>query len=297
MTCYHPVLAYRLSNGDVVFHEKGDVVKTLSLPCGSCVGCKLAHARTWANRCVHEASLHEFNCFITLTYSPDKLPPGNSLRYRDFQLFMKKLRKRFAMPVRFFMCGEYGTNRNHPHYHALLFGINFPDLISFSSNASGDVLYNSAMLAELWPFGFHAIGMVTPKSAAYVARYSLKKVSGRHGKEAYRSVDLDTGEFFYRTPEFCRMSLKPAIGKLWLDKYVRDVYPAGELVTDTGSRVSPPRYYDKLAKRAGYDIDQIKANRELRALSHALDNTPERLAAREQVTIARLSQTSIRTLP
>ena len=40
------------------------------LPCGSCVSCRLAYSRSWAIRCMHEASLHDRNCFLTLTYSP-----------------------------------------------------------------------------------------------------------------------------------------------------------------------------------------------------------------------------------
>jgi hypothetical protein len=43
---------------------------------------------------LHEASLHIFNSFITLTYDPEHLPEDGSLNVLHFQKFMKRLRKK-----------------------------------------------------------------------------------------------------------------------------------------------------------------------------------------------------------
>ncbi|MEO5355656.1 MAG: hypothetical protein H7835_21005, partial [Magnetococcus sp. XQGC-1] len=93
---------------------------------GQCVGCRLERSRQWAIRVMHEASQHEHNCFITLTYNDDNLPANGSLNYRHFQNFMKRLRKYYVeFTVRFYMCGEYGENFARPHYHACIFAIMF----------------------------------------------------------------------------------------------------------------------------------------------------------------------------
>ena len=74
-------------------------------------GCRLERSRQWAVCCMHEASLYDFNSFVTLTYNDENLPEFNSLDYRHFQLFMKRLRKEFAPTnIRFYMCGEYGED-------------------------------------------------------------------------------------------------------------------------------------------------------------------------------------------
>ena len=112
MPCFHPLDAWQCLNGDVVFTDnlaRNDVIRRLSLPCGRCVGCRLERSRQWAVRCMHEASMHMFNSFVTLTYDDDHLPEYNSLNYKHFQDFMKRLRKSHN-GVRFYMCGEYGED-------------------------------------------------------------------------------------------------------------------------------------------------------------------------------------------
>lgn len=119
--------------------------------------------------------MHENNCFITLTYSDEHLPSDGKLRYLDFQLFMKRLRKQFGPDIGFFMCGEYGDQTKRPHYHACLFGIDFEDKTFVRENEHGDKIWNSQSLTDLWSLGHTELGSVTQKSAGYVARYVLKK--------------------------------------------------------------------------------------------------------------------------
>ena len=135
MPCFHPLRAFKTSAGEVVFteHARYDIVTQLSLPCGQCSGCRLERSRQWAMRCVHEAAAYDCNAFITLTYDEENLPADGSLNYDHFQLFMKRLRKAIEPnKVRFYMCGEYGEENGRPHFHACLFGYDFPDKVMLS---------------------------------------------------------------------------------------------------------------------------------------------------------------------
>jgi hypothetical protein len=93
MACYHPIGAYQKRAGGPVYFKNDGAGMPLQLPCGQCVGCKLERSRQWAVRCMHEASLYENNCFVTLTLDDDHLPSDGSLDKDIFQRFMKRLRK------------------------------------------------------------------------------------------------------------------------------------------------------------------------------------------------------------
>lgn len=271
MPCYHPLTAYLTAAGDVVFQEmrRHDSVRTLSLPCGRCIGCRLERSRQWALRCVHEASQHKRNSFITLTYDDFHCPSDGSLHYEHFQLFMKRLRKAMG-PVRFFMCGEYGPQLLRPHYHACLFGVDFPDR---------DSLDYSSILSSLWPSGFSMVGDLNFNSAAYCARYCCSKVTG----------DLAAAHYSGRCPEFAHMSLKPGIGASWFNRFSTDVFPHDYVVAN-GHPSKPPRYYDKLFKRRSREVfEDVQFRRETDARARFADNSDERLRVREIVAQARLN--------
>lgn len=204
MPCYHPQIAYRSKEGrnangswPIVFNVKdGYIDLEVKIPCGKCIGCRLEHSRKWAIRCVHEAQMHTKNCFLTLTYNDENLPEDGSLNKRDIVLFLKKLRDKYGPNIRFFQAGEYGevcktcglhrTKCNcekyiptigRPHHHVLLFNHSFDDMV-IHSRKKGIPLYTSESLQKLWKKGFSTIGEVTFESAAYTARYCLKKFIG-----------------------------------------------------------------------------------------------------------------------
>lgn len=249
----------------------------IQVPCGKCVGCKMDKARQWAVRCVHEASLYDDNCMITLTFDSQHLPPGNSLpeHGKDFADFMKRLRSRFeGRTIRYFHCGEYGGRYGRPHHHACLFNFDFPDKKKCISE-SGSEVWTSVTLEELWPFGFCCISDVTPKSAAYVARYSLKKMD---------SVTQDG-----RRSEYVTMSRRPGIGSAWFAENVSDVYPK-DYLTLNGIKYKPPKYYDaKNTCLNPEDMVKIKAKRISSAKANP-DNLPARLRVREKVLKKVVSQ-------
>ncbi|UOF78714.1 replication associated protein [Microviridae sp.] len=288
MACFHPLEAWRgRAGGPAVFSKPVDYPAIrLDLPCGQCIGCRLERSRQWAVRMMHEASLHLDNCFVTFTYAPEHLPRDLSLNKRHFQLFMKRLRKRCGK-VRFFHCGEYGETTGRPHYHAILFGFDFPDKVFYSGDGENRV-YTSELLDELWGFGECKIGSVTFESCAYVARYILKKVTGDAAEQHYLRCD-EFGEAFSITPEYVTMSRRPGIAYEWFRKFGNEVFPSDEVIS-RGHAVRPPRYYDNLLELAEPSVfDSVKRKRIVDISKHAEDLTPERLRSREACAKARAS--------
>lgn len=220
---------------------------------------------------------------------PSMAPPerraGESLSIQDHQKFMKRLRKHLKQPVRFFMCGEYGDNLGRPHYHYIIFGHDFPDKYPWAKR-NGNQTYRSASLEKLWPYGHCEIGEVNFETCAYVARYVTKKITGNKAEEHYLRTD-ENGTNYWLQPEFNAMSRKPGIAKEWFDQYRTDVYPHDHVIINE-MKAKPPRYYDKLLEK--YDaalLEEIQQHREQNAKHD--DNTPERLAVRAKVTLARLN--------
>lgn len=290
MACYHPLEAWRTKGGGVTFRRSESLGFTIKLPCGRCIGCRIDRSRQWAVRCVHEASLHEDNCFITLTYAPEFLPRGATLVKRHFQLFMKRLRKQTGAKIRYYHCGEYGDELSRPHYHALLFGFDFADKVLWKT-VRGIPIYKSDLLASTWGMGFCSIGAVTFQSAAYVARYIMKKINGDLAQAHYADVDHETGEMTSKLPEYTSMSLKPGIAAEWFEQFHEDVYPHDYVVV-SGKKYKTPRFYDKLIKKQKGDdfLRGIKVVREAAGMARARDSTPERLAARERVQQGKYKQ-------
>jgi len=240
MTCFAPLDAWRsrdLTSKQMVFEQsKGFPGTHTLLPCGQCSGCRLARSRQWAVRIMHESKLHEKSCFVTLTYNDENLPLTEqglpTLDKTHFTLFMKRLRKKYGKGIRYFQCGEYGENFFRPHHHALIFGYDFMDKQLFSCRA-GVSLYHSLDLEKLWPYGFSTIGTVTFDSACYVARYIMKKQTGKDAEAHYQG----------REPEYITMSRRPGIGRLFYDKYKDDLYNYDKCVVVNNFILKPPKYY------------------------------------------------------
>jgi len=241
MACFRPLNGWRSRERNpksgkrsIVFTmQQAHPDLPVTLACGQCIGCRLERSRQWAVRCVHEASLHERNCFVTLTYDRDHLPIDGSLDLRHFQLFMKKVRKEFGKGVRYFHCGEYGEKLGRPHYHACLFNLDFVDKTLWKKSDGGD-LYVSETLNRLWGQGYCILGNVTFDSAAYVARYIAKKITGEAAADHYKG----------KMPEYTTMSRRPGIAHAWLDRYLSDTYPSDSVIM-RGKEFRPPKYYDR----------------------------------------------------
>lgn len=332
MPCFSPLKGWKDERtGGIKFKGDGCAI-TMEVRCGQCLGCRLDHSRMWAMRCVHEASCHDVNAFLTLTYrsrdectdSQAKLgwhvPSDWSLDHRHVQLFFKRLRKRYAdFTIRYFMAGEYGRCCKHgvdvervgcplcpvgrPHYHVLLFGFWPSDAVVYAQTDSYPRFY-SAELERLWRYGFVDVGEVNFKSAAYVARYCLKKVRGQAAEDFYWASDLD-GVLTRLEPEYIRMSrgrpcaahksisfdcdfCEGGIGWHWFRKYWRDVFPSDEVpVPGEGVVYGVPRYYEdwfKVLDEVG--LLEVKEKRQDKRLDNSEEFSGPRLYSKYRVKAA-----------
>lgn len=271
MVCYHPLCGYKITERDgsvnvwvlgsifdydnfktiQPYYYLGKYYEPIIIPCGQCIGCRLERSRQWAVRCIHEAQLYSHNCFLTLTYDDAYLPSDGSLHKEDLQKFWKRLRKViYPAKLRYFACGEYGSLLNRPHYHAIVFNYRPPDQ-QLLTLRGGSKIYISDIIKKCWPYGFHTIGDVTFESAAYVARYILKKVTGSQSEFHYDGLE----------PEFTVMSRRPGIAREWFKKFHGDVYPNDYIVIRDNIKCRPPKYYDKLYDELFHNLDYIKYKR------------------------------------
>lgn len=227
MACYHPMRAIKfIEDGKVKYKiaskgfkeipavkegalspkawYKHNPDKWIEIPCGKCIGCRLAYSRQWANRCMLEAKDHEFNEFITLTYDEEHLPKVKgctkdgeitdvgTLIPNDLKKFMKDLRRYYKYHfnhdgIRFFACGEYGELNERPHYHILCFNLPIPDKKFKFHNFNRNPFYTSEILKNIWDKGIVVTGDVTWETAAYTARYITKKVKGPGAENYYKT--------------------------------------------------------------------------------------------------------------
>lgn len=326
MPCYYPIQAYNLTGcrtetGKQVFvfsesEVSGRAYKVQNIPCGQCIGCRLKRAKNWAIRCMHEASLYDSNCFITLTYDDKHLPKDGSLNKVDYKNFMKRLRfafkghnevieydkngnKKVTYPIRFYHAAEYGSKNFRPHHHALLFNFDFDDkqLLYTKKGKSGyKHYYYSPALAKLWTCGFHIISDCNFETAGYVARYITKKVTGLYSMTRYakiESVDKQTGEIReFMQPEFSTMSNRPGIAARAFESVREDIYPK-DYLTYKGAKLKPPPYYDNLLEKVDETmVEAVKRARVRWYEEHKSDKeyTPKRMTAKCNILMKKINK-------
>lgn len=235
--------------------------------------------------------MHTVSCMLNLTYDDAHLPKHGQLVKADLQKFFKRLRKA-GFKFRYVASGEYGDASRRPHFHIALFGVDFAsDRRIFGRATGGDRTFVSDAVSRSWTFGNHLIGTLNFESAAYIARYILKKIKGPNASPMPLHVDADSGEVIFPNPEFLIMS--KGIGKSWFrDFFFSDVFPHAGVITTQGTRAPVPRYYKSLLKEVGSDLaldmqfrSSVRADLEVERL--AFENLPHRKTARHTVNVAR----------
>lgn len=279
MSCYHPIPGYQ--HKTMRNPETGKLITKISasfipsdpdnwneimVPCGQCVGCRLDYSREWAARILMECKEYKNNWFLTITYDPEHVPFGHTINKetgelienmtlvpKDLQDFLKRLRRSWEYDyrhkgIRFFACGEYGEKYGRPHYHLCVMNLPIPDeeLEFMFTNHEGDQIFNCEKIRKIWGKGLISVGQVTFNSAAYVARYIMKKQKGPDADWYYQSQG--------KAKEFTRMSLKPGIGAKYYETNKERIYQYDNITLPKGRSsitVKPPAYFDKL-----YDLDE-----------------------------------------
>lgn len=267
MPCYNPREAFQFYNTST---KKTDTTldytiarqhayQIIKIKCKKCVGCRLDYSIQWGVRGMHEASLYEKNCWLTLTYNDENLPLGwnyqPTLVKKDHQNFFKRFRYYMKdEKIRYLMCGEYGEKLSRPHYHVVLFGFDFEKKKEYKKR-NGYTYYTSPQLDKIWGLGHAVIAEVNFLTVAYTARYALKKINGDMAEKHYDG----------RQSEYIAMSLKPGIAFNYYEKNKNEIY-IDDYVEVNGYKRKPPLYYDKLYEKENAEkFDFIKFERRMRA--------------------------------
>jgi hypothetical protein len=200
---------------------------------------------------------------------------------------MYRLREHLgSRKIRFFACGEYGEQTLRPHYHYLIFNYNFPDKIKYKTTKQNNTLYTSPSLQKLWPYGHSTIGDLNYQTAAYTARYVMKKITGDQAASHYNRFHPISGKMVNVSPEFSAQSRRPGIGDSWFKKFRDDAFPSDFLIVD-GKKHPVPKFYTK--KLSEEEHTKVLRRRKASSLPRKADNTPERLRVREAVKQDRLN--------
>lgn len=164
-----------------------------------------------------ETFCHSDSAFVTLTYGDNCWPawrdPSRGMSFdfstlvpEDLQLWFKRFRKAIAPTrIRYYACGEYGTENERPHFHAIVFGV--PSCAFGRSRYTKTRLsccFNCDQVRDTWGYGRVHLDLVNERTSAYVAGYVAKGLTTRGGRaEAFLKG---------RHPEFARMSNRPGLG-------------------------------------------------------------------------------------
>lgn len=189
---------------------------TQPVPCGKCPKCVKSKIHNWQFRLDQERKRSTSALFVTLTYSDENLTysdAGPTLVKKDFQNFMKRLRKLTPNKLKYYAVGEYGSKTHRPHYHAIIFNLHEPKLIQ-----------------NAWGLGFTYSPPLSSGGISYVLKYISKP----------RQQITD------KQPEFSLMS--QGMGANYMTPQVVKFHkssPAHAYVVENGYKKSLPRYYKK----------------------------------------------------
>lgn len=296
--------------------------KITPVGCGQCIPCLLGHSAQWATRIMlqvkygydpnewskkpHKHPLLPYpdgTCwFLTFTYkdeylkthkyaNPDtgEIHEGISLYKKDMQNFWKRLRKAYPkMKIKYYECGEYGSQTMRPHYHAIVFGLPLETdqfIKTGMSQKFNTPRWKLQKLTEIWGMGLVDIGRVTWNSAGYVARYTLKKATNGKNPTWYQAQGM--------LPEFVTMS--NGIAKDYFLENLENIYATDSVpISDAHGRIQkPPKSYDRMLKEMCPELyDSIKRKRKKNSESLELgtrqttDLTPEERRAISEARMA-----------
>lgn len=235
------------------------VTRVLVTRCGRCFECQKAYSNEWALRLYHEKKYHKYSFFLTLTYDDEHCP--SMLIKKDLQKFILRLKK--VADFRYFACGEYGGKSGRPHYHLMIFTDDIEPFMLYNPFSMGlykDYLHytSSALIARLWPFGFHTIEMkIEFATLRYVAKYMQKS----------RLSDFSSD---FQKP-FLLMSHKPYIGmredELCKWYFGRD--KDDKFYVD-GVAYPIPNFYTQVLERNGFALDKIYNTQRLSTSKEAI---------------------------
>lgn len=191
----------------VIANSNQDRLNATPMPCGRCLHCRINARRTWTHRIMLELKQHPDSVFITLTYSDAFFVKRGhcNLDTKDAKNFIQRLRRNLhgVVKFRYMVVGEYGGDHGRAHLHAILFGLS---KLHTQQIVNSWCLYGSQI-------GVVDVGEVNLHSAAYIAGYTIKKLT----KEGDPKLNG-------KTPEFMRSSRKGGgLGKKTVQEIGKDL--------------------------------------------------------------------------
>lgn len=281
-----------IQNLNYDLEKKGSPFRYQLIPCRHCWSCQLKYAAQWATRIMCETKRHTHNYFITLTYDDEHLPIMDKIVYRDkiygdlhevendgtwidgclepkdVNRFLNTLRKHYErlgiQDIKYFYCGEYGTENGRPHYHMILMGapLDIDKFYSLKFDSKNFLHWKSPLLEKWWGKGFVDVAEVEWGNASYVARYCMKKISNENDPEEYAKIG--------KIKEFVRMSRRPSIGKIYWEENKEHLCDCDEIIQkNVKGKITPmpiPDAWMKLLKDQNPEMyEKIKLSRKQKA--------------------------------
>lgn len=201
-------------------------LKFMPVPCGKCPECLSKRSNGWIFRLLEQDKVSENSLFCTFTYENKYFTRESgrltekgfmTLVKRDFQLFMKRLRKSTTNGkiIKYYAVGEYGSSTFRPHYHAIIF-----------NSSRGDI-------EKAWGLGNVHCDVVNGNTVAYTTKYMHKG----------RLIPLHSNDD--RTPEFQLFS--KGLGLSYINEQTIAYHNADlsrqYLTAEGGVKIPMPRIY------------------------------------------------------
>lgn len=211
--------------------------KGFAYGCGHCCSCRKSKSIEWNMRATHELIMNPKAVYFTLTYDNEHLPKGaiNKMNdkdergiicRKDVTNFIKRLRKKYKN-IRYLYCAEYGPLTWRPHYHFVIFGIDYKDI-------------KQKDLKDFWKNGR------VDKSNEFVTEYCIAYISGyiRKKEKLKKAEDYYTNNG--RPAPYLQAS--QGLGREWCFKNAES-WTKTLKIGYRGFQLPIPRYYIKFIKK------------------------------------------------
>lgn len=306
MACFDLRWVSLLPDGTRKYGLHPEAASYRQIPCGksTCVGCMGRKVTDWRSRLLLQAYAQPPAICLTLTYSPDQLPPYGSLRKADAQDFLRRFRRLSGVQgVKFHLIGEYSpAPAQRPHIHASLFGVGdaVNDREPYNRSKADHPQFRSRLIDDAWRHrGLATFQYYGPGAASYVAGHEASKGGGR---KVY-GLDL-AGRPVLLEPEFMLASRGKGggIGRAAYDAYGAQLRAQDAVILPGGAAFPVPRLFDRYTAEAYPErYAELQAKREAKRIeretAQPLEQQPDRLSVREELALLdRVRRAKQRTL-
>ncbi len=209
--------------------------KKIPVSCGKCAECLEIQRMQWFTRLYMESRNSQRSQFITLTYADE---PQSGVNKTDIQEFLKRLRHKNPIKVKYYLVSEYGDLHGRAHYHMLLFNYVAP----------------IEKLREAWGHGHIHVGTVSPASINYCAKYHTLKGNAIEGRnKPFMQVSKGMGIGYVATNQQYHKQQMVGYVQIHEKKFPMPRYYKDKIFSDQEKQILSEQYDVSLRQ-----MDQIK---------------------------------------